>query len=68
MENYDATRSVLQLMIDFVFRTFEDEEVSGEDLHVSSLNLIEKFIFAQYILKIIVKTNQNKLDFSNTGI
>ena len=46
MENYDATRSVLQLMIDFVFRTFEDEEVSGEDLHVSSLNLIEKFIFA----------------------
>ena len=46
MENYDATRSVLQLMIDFVFRTFEDEEVSGEDLHVSSLSLIEKFIFA----------------------
>ena len=51
MENYDATRSVLRLMIDFVFKTFEDdydydEEVSGEDLRVSSLNLIEKFISA----------------------
>ena len=51
MESYDATRSVLILSIDIVFRTFEDdydydEEVSGEDFRISSLNLIEKFISA----------------------
>lgn len=50
MENYDTNRSVIRLTIGFVFSAFEDDydydqEVSGEDLSVSALNLIEKFIF-----------------------